>query len=72
MPLKPVKSSLIQAYEYNPKDMTLDIVFKDGTERTYQKVNPAEMSAVFDSAQSIGKAFHRIIGRGHTWTHTEG
>lgn len=69
--LKPVKSSLITAYSYNHEDSTLDVVFKDGTERTYKNVTPAEMSQVFDSSASIGKAFHKLIGRSHKWEPTE-
>ena len=71
MELKPIKSSLIQAYSYNEKTLDLDIVFKDGVERTYHKVNPDTMSLVFDSSGSIGSKFHKLIGKGHKWSQTE-
>ena len=59
--LKVVKSSLIQAYSYDPATKTLDVVFKDGTELTYKDIDPPTMSQVFDRSPSVGRAFHRLI-----------
>ena len=63
--LKPIKSSLIQAYSYDPESKVLDVVFKDGTELSYKDVDPPTMSQVFDKSQSVGKAFHRLIKGKH-------
>ena len=59
--LKVVKSSLIQAYSYNPEDKTLNVVFKDGIQKTFVQVPPDVMSAVFDRAGSVGSKFHRLV-----------
>lgn len=61
--LKPIKSSLIQAYSYDSSSHSLNIVFRDGTEKTYLKVEPSVMSMVFDRPGSIGSKFHRFIGK---------
>ena len=61
--LKPIKSSLIQAYSYDSSSHSLNVVFKDGTELTYSKVEPSVMSMVFDRPGSIGGKFHRFIGK---------
>lgn len=62
---KPVKSSYIAAYSYNPDSYELSITFKNGVERTYKDVKPPLMSQVFDSSGSVGSKFIRLIGRKH-------
>lgn len=61
---KPVKSSLVSAYSYNPDSYTLDVMFKDGTEMQYQNVMPPEMSHIFDSSGSIGSKLLKVL-KGH-------
>lgn len=61
--LKPVKSSMIKAYQYDSNTKLLSVVFSNGTEKEYKDVPPDVMSKVFDTAQSIGGAFHKFIAK---------
>jgi len=67
---KIVKSSLIQAYSYDPHEMTLSITFQDGTEIDYFKVPPPEMSKVFDTPGSVGSKFRKLIAHKYQWQKT--
>ena len=59
-----VKSSLLQSYTYNDKDLTLSVVFRDGTSVDYFNIPPPVMSNVFDRPGSIGRRFVTQIVRG--------
>lgn len=60
-----VKSSIIQAYDYNDRTYELNVTFKDGAEWLYKGVTPDVMSSVFDSAGSIGSKFLKKIKHGN-------
>lgn len=65
-----VKSSLIQAYEYNAETQTLSVTFQDGAEFDYEKVDPPTMSKVFDSPGSVGSKFQKFISKRFKYTKT--
>lgn len=59
--IKPVKSTLIRAYSYDSQSQTLSVIFTDGAEFDYEKVDPPTMSKVFDSPGSTGSKFRKLI-----------
>lgn len=59
--LKPIKSSLIAAYSYDPNSYILNVVFKSGVEKAYKEIKPDVMAKVFQSGGSVGSKFHRFI-----------
>lgn len=61
--LKPVQSSLLQAYSYDSDSLELTVIYKDGTQIKYKNVPPPVMSQVFDSPGSIGSKFLKLISR---------
>jgi hypothetical protein len=60
---KIVKSSIIQAYEYDSSKQELLVTFKNNSTWKYTKVSPVEMSEVFDRPGSIGSRFLSKIKR---------
>lgn len=64
--IKPVKSTMIAAYEYDSQAMMLSVYFVSDpdTEHVYMNVSPDVMSAVFDSGGSLGSKFIKRIQRG--------
>ncbi len=63
-PFKPVKSSLISSYQYDKDTKTLTVTFVGRSDEfVYKNVTPDLVSAVFDKAQSVGKAFYNYIVR---------
>lgn len=69
--LQHVKSSLISSYAYDVESQTLSVAFVTDPDTThnYSPVPPPVMSQVFDTAQSIGSMFHRLIRKGN-YKHT--
>ncbi len=61
---KIVKSSIIQAYEYDDRAYTLTVTFIDGSEWLYKGVTPDVMSGVFDRPGSVGSRFIKQIKNG--------
>lgn len=61
---KVVKSSIIQAYEYDAQAYALTVTFKDGSEWLYKGVTPDVMSNVFDRPGSVGSKFIKQIKNG--------
>ncbi len=63
-PFKPVKSSLVSAYQYDSSTKTLTVTFVGRSDEfVYKNVNPDVMSEVFDRSKSVGKAFYDHIVR---------
>ena len=61
---KPIRSSLISAYKYDVDSHTLTVMFVGRSDEfRYTNVTPDLVSAVFDKAPSVGKAFYNHIVR---------
>lgn len=65
-----VKSSLIQSYQYDHKDLKLSVTFRDGTQFDYFNVPPPVVSSVFDHSGSVGGNFIKRIGKSFKFVKT--
>ena len=63
-----VKSSIIQSYSYDDSKQELTVNFKNNSSWLYKKVQPSEMSSVFDRPGSIGSKFLSMIKKSHQGT----
>ena len=63
-----VKSSILQSYQYDADKYELTVKFKNGSSWLYKKVQPDEMSNVFDRPGSIGSKFLSQIKHSHEAT----
>ena len=63
-----VKSSILQSYQYDADKQELTVTFKNNSSWLYKKVQPDEMSSVFDRPGSIGSKFLSLIKKSHQGT----
>jgi hypothetical protein len=68
---KPVRSSSIVAYSYDPDSMllTVNFVSDPDTDHVYKNVPPNIVSQVFDTSRSVGKAFRSLIRGNSQYQH---